>query len=55
MSSVASMLDDLELCRDDLSPWESDFVDSLAEQWEEREWLSERQTEILQKIWDEKT
>jgi len=40
--------------RDDtLSEWARNFIQSLAEQWEEKRWLSEKQLAILVKIYNE--
>lgn len=49
------MLDDLQVCRHDLSEWEHDFVESVRDQWEDRGWLSEKQQETLYRIWKERT
>lgn len=38
-----------------LSKWEGDFVESVAEQFEERGSISDRQEEILERIYAEKT
>jgi hypothetical protein len=35
-----------------LSVWENSFVESIADQWSKRRSLSDRQKEILGKIWD---
>lgn len=35
-----------------LSAWESDFLDSVMGQWENKKWLSPKQVTILEKIWD---
>ena len=32
--------------------WEYDFVESVAEQWEKRQSLTEKQQEALGRIWD---
>ena len=32
--------------------WEKEFVESIYEQWDDKGWLSERQKEVLQKIWN---
>ena len=48
----------LQACDDDtdrLSKWEADFIESIAEQYEERGTLSDKQTEILERIYSEKT
>lgn len=34
------------------SPWDREFLESVAEQWEERQSLSERQQDALRDIWD---
>jgi len=38
-----------------LTPWEEEFVDSIAERLANRGSLSERQVEILERIYAEKT
>ena len=38
-----------------LTKWEEEFVDSVGEQFSQRRYLSERQMEILNRIYDEKT
>lgn len=38
-----------------LSKWQSDFMDSITEQWNERHSLSERQVEVLERIYADKT
>jgi hypothetical protein len=38
-----------------LTEWEEDFMDSITEQFETRRSLSERQEEILERIYAEKT
>lgn len=38
--------------RDDLTKWESDFVDSLSEQFVEGRKLSQKQCEILERLYD---
>lgn len=38
-----------------LSKWELDFMDSITEQFASRNWLSDRQEEILERIYAEKT
>lgn len=37
-----------------LTPWESDFMESIAEQWEEKAWLSDKQLDVLHRIENEK-
>lgn len=36
----------------DFTKWEQDFLDSVAEQFEERGALSQKQTDILKGMWD---
>lgn len=37
-----------------LSDWESDFMESIAGQWDEKAWLSDKQLDILHRIEDQK-
>jgi len=37
---------------DRLNDWENDFFASISEQWERNRSLTERQKEILGRIWD---
>lgn len=41
-----------ELADQRLSAWENSFVESISDQWAKRRSLSDRQKEILGKIWD---
>jgi hypothetical protein len=48
----------IELVNDEgrgLTKWEEDFMDSLTEQFEERGSISDRQEEILERIYAERT
>jgi hypothetical protein len=39
-----------------LSDWEkNEFIPSIADQWERKRYLTERQKEVLGKIWDKIT
>lgn len=38
-----------------LSKWEQDFMDSITEQFEERGAISDRQEEILERIYSNRT
>ena len=38
-----------------LTDWEKDFLESVGEQFREKEWLSEKQKEILERIYAERT
>jgi hypothetical protein len=52
---IIHMLESLETPRGELNSWELDFVGSLREQFETRRSLSERQFEVLERIYTEKT
>ena len=38
-----------------LTKWEEDFMESIVEQFEVRNWISDKQEEILERIYAEKT
>lgn len=38
-----------------LSKWELDFMESITDQFASKNWLSDRQEEILERIYAEKT
>ena len=38
-----------------LTKWELDFVESIEEQFKMKNWISDKQEEILEKIYAEKT
>lgn len=38
-----------------LSPWETSFMESVTEQWERSKFLTDRQQEIIERIYSEKT
>lgn len=37
-----------------LSKWEKDFMESITEQWDNRQFLSDKQEEILERIYTDK-
>lgn len=49
------MLECLETPNKELTKWEEGFIDSIREQFAERGDLSDRQFEILDRIYSEKT
>jgi hypothetical protein len=53
--TIQQWIDDVSNYSMDLTPWEEDFIDSIAEQFEERGTLTDRQIEILERIYAEKT
>lgn len=38
-----------------LSKWEQDFMESITEQWERRRSVSDKQEEIIERIYADKT
>ena len=56
MTTIEEMIEDcLNVSTASNTPfnkWEQDFIDSIAEQYEDNEWLSDKQEEILERIWD---
>lgn len=44
-----------EVAHRKLSKWEQDFIESISSQYEERGRLSEKQCEVLERIYAEKT
>jgi hypothetical protein len=40
---------------ENLSDWEREFVESVSEQWTRRRSLSDKQKEVLGRIWDKQT
>jgi hypothetical protein len=52
---AAHMIAELEHPSKPLTTWEESFVESVTDQWERRHWLSDRQLEILERIYAEKT
>ncbi len=48
-------IEEIDLHGRGLTKWEEDFVDSLRDQLERRGMLSERQIEILERMYSEKT
>lgn len=52
---IDHMFELLETPNKELTSWEEDFLASTKEQWELRWWLSDRQFEILERIYAEKT
>jgi len=52
---IPHMLEQLTTPSKNLSKWEEDFIASIAEQFESRHSLSDRQYEILERIYAEKT
>jgi hypothetical protein len=47
-----TLIEDCEKRESKLSNWERGFIDSVRAQLEKDRPLTERQTEILEKIWD---
>ena len=53
--NIEHMLRSLETPHKTLTKWEEDFLDSLNDQYQSRRSLSDRQYEILERIYAEKT
>lgn len=54
-AEISEMIQDC-LDRDNqLSDWETDFIHSLDDQLSNRDWISEKQYNILEKIWNRVT
>jgi len=52
---VEAMMTALETPTQDLTKWEEHFLESLAEQLETKHFVSDRQFEILDRIYTQKT
>jgi uncharacterized membrane-anchored protein len=52
---IAHMIEMLKTPSQELTKWEEDFIESVTDQFERRGTLSDRQAEILEKIYAEKT
>ena len=51
---IEQWLNDVNDAGEDLTAWESQFMESITEQFERKGGLSERQIEILERIYTEK-
>ena len=49
------MIDDCEACDEYLTAWEADFLASVREQIEDSAFLSEKQQDVLDRIWEKVT
>lgn len=54
-ANIRHFLDELQAPAKELSQWEEGFVVSVGNQFEERGTLSDKQFEILERIYAEKT
>lgn len=52
---IQDWIDEISTNGKNLTKWEEDFFDSVAEQFSERKWISDKQEEILERIYAEKT
>lgn len=52
---IKDWIESIQSTGHDLTKWERDFVESVAGQLEERGWISDRQEEILERIYAERT
>ena len=53
--TIRRWIDDVNTTGRNLSKWEEDFMESLTDQFIERESISDRQEEILERIRNDKT
>jgi hypothetical protein len=49
---IARMIESIEYRSDDLGDWEQNFMESIAEQFKDKNDLTDRQCEILERIHD---
>ena len=54
-SEVESQIEDCEKRSEKLSEWELGFIDSISKQFDKTGSLSQRQCEILDRIWERVT
>ncbi len=52
---IQTMLDDCEKRSEKLSDWECEFIDSISDQLGRGRGLSEKQEQILERIWEKVT
>jgi len=52
MEDTRQLLDDCEAREESLTDWERNFIDSIRHQFDKNGSLSERQYEVLEKIWN---
>lgn len=54
-NDISQWLSELENPSKELTPWETQFIESVSDQFSRYHSLSEKQIEILEKIYAEKT
>ena len=54
-NTIAQWIRELETPSKELTSWESQFLESITDQWDRYHRLSDKQIEILEKIYAEKT
>jgi hypothetical protein len=54
MTVVSQWIKDVVDHGRDLSKWEEQFIESISDQFDRTHRLSERQIEVLERIWEEK-
>ena len=55
VATINDWLDALQAPHTPLTHWEESFLESVTDQWDTRQWLSDRQREMLERIDAEKT
>jgi len=51
---VENYISSLERPRHELTPWETEFLESVTDQWTRNRTISQKQLEILERIYDER-
>ena len=54
-AEITTWIDDVNTLGVNLTPWEQEFMESITDQWERTGTLSDRQQEILERIYTERT
>jgi len=54
-NDIEEMLQDIEHLGEGLTSWEEDFIESIRDQFNRKQWLTPRQEEILERIHEERT
>lgn len=52
---IAHWINELEIPSKELTDWETQFLESISDQWNRFHVLSDKQVEILERIYAEKT
>jgi hypothetical protein len=50
VTRIPEVLEAVKDNSDRLNDWERNFITTIADQWDRKQWLSDKQIEILEKI-----